>query len=111
MKCMRVPFIDGPHKNGSRQIRPFFINLLFEHIISDVATHYLDLLLEGQRFEAVIFRKFVCDYLANDDRYGTTYYWYYIKSYIWDLNGIVTFERQGQGHANFDSEYIGNGNR
>ena len=57
-------------------------NLLSEHIIGDIVPHYLDLLFEGQRFESATFRKFLHDYLANDDRYGTTYYCHPIGSHV-----------------------------
>ena len=61
------------------------LNLLSEHVISDVAPNCLYLLFESQTLESAIFRKIIHDYLANDDRYGTRYYYHFMGSYTWDF--------------------------
>ena len=44
------------------------------NVIDDVVHYDHNLQFEGQRFKSAIFQNFINNYLANGDRYGTSYY-------------------------------------
>ena len=86
-----------------------------QHVIGDIISLDLELQSQGQMLESIIFLKFIYDYLANNGRYGISYYWQWMGSHTWDFDCYIYVltlaHSRGQGHAQFDNEYVGNGER
>ena len=68
------------------------LNLLSYNYNVNFILHCLDFPFEGQRFESAKFRKFIRDFLENDDRYDTSYYCHYMVVIYGLSNGIVTYD-------------------
>ena len=70
-------------------------------------TYSLDVLFQGQILKLPIFSTFICNYFANDNRYGTSYYWQWMESYLWAFEWHIYVDfahskSEGQGHAHFE---------